>query len=73
MTALRRRHVLRFVGLAVLLVFTAFFFVPIVWLFLAPTKTDGQLLTGSPFAFGSLEHAGTHRSTESSRTTATAC
>ncbi len=54
MTALSQRQVLRFVGLAVLLIFTAFFFVPIVWLFLAPTKTDGQLLTGSPFAFGSL-------------------
>ena len=34
--------------------FTAFFFVPIIWLFLAPTKTDGQLLAESPFAFGSL-------------------
>ena len=27
---------------------------PIVWLFLAPTKTDGQLLQSSPFAIGSL-------------------
>ncbi len=51
---LRRRHVMGFVGLVILLFFTAFFFVPIVWLFLAPTKTDGQLLTESPFAFGSL-------------------
>ena len=49
-----RRHAFRFVALVILLIFTAFFFVPIVWLFLAPTKTDGQLLTHSPFAFGSL-------------------
>jgi len=52
--AIPRRYALRVVGLAVLLLFTAFFFVPMIWLFLAPTKTDGQLLTGSPFAFGSL-------------------
>jgi multiple sugar transport system permease protein len=52
--AIPRRHLFRLVALAVLLVFTAFFFVPIVWLFLAPTKTDGQLLTHSPFAFGSF-------------------
>ena len=51
---LPRRYLLRLVTLAILLFFTAFFFVPIVWLFLAPTKTDGQLLTQSPFAFGSL-------------------
>jgi multiple sugar transport system permease protein len=50
-----RRYVLRLVAVGILLVFTAFFFVPIVWLFLAPTKTDGQLLTQSPFAFGSLD------------------
>src|SRR5579863_60754 len=52
--ALSRRYTLRFIGLVVLLFFTAFFFVPIIWLFLAPTKTDGQLLSNSPFAFGSL-------------------
>jgi multiple sugar transport system permease protein len=52
--AVPRRYFFRFVVLVVLLFFTAFFFVPIVWLFLAPTKTDGQLLTQSPFAFGSL-------------------
>jgi len=54
MMALPRRYALRFVGLVILLFFTAFFFVPILWLLLAPTKTDGQLLTQSPFAFGSL-------------------
>ncbi len=52
--ALPRRYAIRFVVLAILVVFTAFFFVPIIWLFLAPTKTDGQLLAQSPFAFGSL-------------------
>jgi multiple sugar transport system permease protein len=52
--ALPRRYAFRVVVLAILLIFTAFFFVPILWLFLAPTKTDGQLLTQSPFAFGSL-------------------
>lgn len=49
-----RRYAFRFVGLVVLLFFTVFFFVPIVWLFLAPTKTDGQLLSAGPFAFGSF-------------------
>ncbi len=53
-----RRYALTVVGLLILLVFTAFFFVPMIWLFLAPTKTDGQLLTSSPFAFGSLSTLG---------------
>jgi len=56
--ALPRRHAVRFVGLVVLLFFTAFFVVPIIWLFLAPTKTDGQLLSQSPFALGSLSTLG---------------
>jgi multiple sugar transport system permease protein len=56
--ALPRPHAIRFVGVGILLFFTAFFFVPIIWLFLAPTKTDGQLLTESPFAFGSLSTLG---------------
>ncbi len=51
---LQRRYVYRFLGLVILLFFTAFFFVPLIWLFLAPTKTDGQLLNQSPFAFGSF-------------------
>ena len=38
----------------VMLAFTAFFFVPVVWLLLAPTKTDHQLVFESPFAFGSF-------------------
>jgi len=52
--AIPRRYAVRFVGLVVLLFFTAFFGVPIAWLFLASTKTDGQLLHSTPLAFGSL-------------------
>lgn len=37
-----------------LLAFTAFFFVPIIWVLLAPTKTDLQLTSQGPFTFGSL-------------------
>jgi multiple sugar transport system permease protein len=55
---LTRRDGWRVAGLLVLLLFTVFFFVPIIWLFLAPTKTDGQLLTESPFAFGSFSTFG---------------
>jgi multiple sugar transport system permease protein len=38
----------------VLLLFTVFFAMPIVWLLLAATKSPDQLLTGHPFSFGSL-------------------
>lgn len=41
---------------AVLLAFGAFFGLPLLWLILAPTRTDYQLLTGEPFAFGSFHH-----------------
>ena len=51
---LARRYVYRLIALAILLAFAAFFFVPIIWLVLAPTKTDYQLVRESPFAFGSL-------------------
>lgn len=37
----------------------AFFAVPLVWLLLAPTKTDHQLVVGSPFAFGSFSQVAT--------------
>ena len=37
-----------------LIVFAAFFLVPLLWLLVAPTKTDRQLLLDAPFAFGSL-------------------
>jgi multiple sugar transport system permease protein len=44
---------LRFVTLAA---FAAFFFVPLAWLILAPTKSDEALVTRGPFAFGSLHN-----------------
>jgi multiple sugar transport system permease protein len=37
-----------------LVVFALFFVVPLLWLLLAPTKTDRQLLLDFPFALGSL-------------------
>lgn len=40
---------------AVLLAF-AIFAVPLVWLLLAPTRTDHDLLTGPSFAFGSFHN-----------------
>jgi multiple sugar transport system permease protein len=40
----------------VLLAFAVFFVIPLAWLVLAPTKTDSELLTRSPFAFGSLHN-----------------
>jgi multiple sugar transport system permease protein len=46
----------RLLGLIVMLAFTAFFFVPVIWVLLAPTKTDAQLTSQSPFAFGTLSH-----------------
>lgn len=51
---LARRSVYRLIAMLVLLAFVAFFFVPIIWLLLGPSKTDSQLVTESPFAFGSL-------------------
>jgi multiple sugar transport system permease protein len=44
----------KLVGLLVLLAFTAFFFVPVIWVVLATTKTDHQLTSTSPFTFGSI-------------------
>jgi multiple sugar transport system permease protein len=37
-----------------LFAFALFFVVPLIWLLLAPTKTDRQLLLDAPFALGSL-------------------
>lgn len=34
--------------------FTVFFALPIVWLLLAPTKTDAQIIGQNPFSFGSF-------------------
>ncbi len=38
--------------------FAVFFGGPLLWLLLAPTKTGYQLVTGNPFAFGSLSTVG---------------
>jgi multiple sugar transport system permease protein len=37
-----------------LLIFAAFFLLPVIWLLLAPTKTDSQLVHDAPFSFGSF-------------------
>jgi multiple sugar transport system permease protein len=42
--------------LAVLVTFAVFFVGPILWLLLAPTKSDAGLITHSPFSFGDLHH-----------------
>jgi multiple sugar transport system permease protein len=53
-----RIHAASVVRGAVLLAFAIFFVVPLAWLLLAPTKTDLELLTSNPFAFGSLHNVG---------------
>jgi len=54
--------VFRLLGLgarmAILLVFAIFFVAPILWLVLAPTKSDHALVTSSPFSFGSFHNVG---------------
>lgn len=39
-------------AILLLIVFALFFVVPLLWLLIAPTKTDRQLLLEAPFAFG---------------------
>ncbi|MCU1507178.1 MAG: transporter permease protein [Microbacteriaceae bacterium] len=62
--ALRRRsspvvRVLGVIGLLVVLgVLLVFFVLPIIWLVLAPTKTDVQLVRDFPLSFGSFEQVG---------------
>jgi multiple sugar transport system permease protein len=51
-----RSHAAPVVRGVVLLAFAVFFVVPLAWLVLAPTKTDSELLTRNPFAFGSLHN-----------------
>lgn len=50
--------VARVARLLILTAFAAFFIVPIVWLILAPTKSDEALVSSGPFAFGSLGNVG---------------
>jgi multiple sugar transport system permease protein len=42
--------------LAILITFAVFFIAPVVWLILAPTKSDQALITSSPFSFGDFHH-----------------
>jgi multiple sugar transport system permease protein len=44
------------VRLLVLSTFAVFFVAPVLWLLLAPTKTDKALLTANPFSFGSFHN-----------------
>jgi multiple sugar transport system permease protein len=44
------------VRLMILATFAVFFIGPVLWLVLAPTKSDKALITGSPFSFGNLHH-----------------
>ena len=46
------------VRISVLLLFAVFFGVPLIWLLLAPTKTDTQLTDWFPLAFGSFARVG---------------
>jgi multiple sugar transport system permease protein len=39
--------------------FTAFFVLPILWIMLAPTRSDGDIVRGAPLAFGSFSDLGT--------------
>jgi multiple sugar transport system permease protein len=50
------RRARRALGAAALLAFAIFFGVPLLWLLLAPTRTDHELLTGPSFAFGSFQN-----------------
>jgi multiple sugar transport system permease protein len=47
------RVMARVAWLIVIAAFFIFFALPVIWLLLAPTKTDAQLVTGGPLAFGS--------------------
>jgi multiple sugar transport system permease protein len=44
------------VRMATLLLFATFFIAPVLWLVLAPTKSDQALITSSPFSFGDFHH-----------------
>jgi multiple sugar transport system permease protein len=48
------RTVVRGVRLVILAAFAVFFVAPLIWLILAPTKSDAALVTRGPFTFGSF-------------------
>lgn len=50
----RRHNSAMLLWFIAMLAFTAFFVVPVIWLLLAPTKTDHQLVFNNPLAFGSF-------------------
>ena len=49
----RGRRMPNVLAMTLLLLFLLFFVVPVLWLLLAATKTDDQLINGSPLSFGS--------------------
>ena len=51
---LARHYAFRIIAILILLLFAVFFFGPIIWLLLAPTKTDSQIIDRAPLAFGSF-------------------
>jgi multiple sugar transport system permease protein len=48
------RVLARGVRLAILAAFAVFFVAPLLWLLLAPTKSDAQMVSSGPFSFGSF-------------------
>jgi multiple sugar transport system permease protein len=50
------RLLARGVRFVILAAFAVFFVVPLIWLTLAPTKSDQALVTSGPFVFGSLHN-----------------
>jgi multiple sugar transport system permease protein len=53
---LARQRAAQLISLTVLFGFCAFFLVPLMWLLLAPTKTNFALQERSPYAFGSFHN-----------------
>ena len=49
----------RVAWVVVLGLFLTFFMLPVVWLILAPTRTDGDIIRGNGLSFGSLENFAT--------------
>src|SRR5215217_1953365 len=49
---------LRGVRVTILTAFAIFFVAPLLWLVLAPTKSDKELVTKGPFSFGSFHQIG---------------
>ena len=54
-----RRRLPNPLSVLVLALFVVFFVLPVLWLLLAATKTDDQLVHGNPLSFGSWRALGT--------------